>query len=362
MSGYYLLFVAQSFFWTNNEIHQSIAWMFLGFGYVLRRRAPGELSVKHSMIFMALLIFSVVTHPLVIVPLVFLWVFFLLDGDQRIFIGKQTILYGGLLLVFIGLKLWLSSNQDYDGRRMFRVLHLRFSDVLNVWQSQNARLFFSQCLNNYWSGILLLIASVAIMLRQKKYLCCLWVLASMFALVLMVCISFPQGYYLYYLEGEWQSLGIMIMTPVVFYLLPVLKPGAVLALVSTLWIVRIGTIISVSGIYTHRIEYISGMIKKMRDKGLTKVVLKAREDWPEPILFMEWGLATESTTLSALEGDYPQKTMCALWPHQPERFPVGNKEMVWNFDRKPAELLNPYYFSIDTTQPYKVMSYEELMK
>ncbi len=359
MAAYYLLYVSQSFFWTNNEIHQSVVWMFLGFGCLMRgAEAP---KTKHLTAFLALQAFAIITHPLVVVPLFFLYVFFWLDGRTPIR-GRTAIIGTLTLLMFASIKLLLSSGQDYDGRRMYNLLHLHIRDLPDVLHGPNIRLFAAQCLSTYWAGDVLLFAGITILLLNKKFLSCALVLGTACVLILMVCLSFPQGYYLYYLEGEWQSLGIIIMAPVALCLLPRLGGTAAAILISIVCIMRIAAIVHVAPIYTRRMEHISMLLEKMREKGLTKVVVKATESWPEPVLFMEWGLATESTTLSALQGDYPQRTACALWPHQPERFPKGNKEMVWNFDCKPTSVLNPRYFAIDTTRPYAVMSFEELTR
>ena len=359
LTAYYLLYVSQSFFWTNNEIHQSVAWMMLGFGYAMKE---GDACRRvHFAVFLFLQAFAIMTHPLVVVPLAFLYAFFWLNGIAP-FRGRPAWVCATIIVLLIGVKLLLSSGQDYDGRRMYNLLHLHPRELPDVLHGPNVRLFLARCLRNYWPGNLLLLAGVIAMLKQRKFLSCALVIIAAAALVLMVCLSFPQGYYLYYLEGEWQSLGIIAMGPAAFYVLPRMSGRTALMLISAVWLLRIAAIIRVAPIYTHRVEYIGSLLTKMREKGFTKVIVKAREDWPEPILFMEWGLASESTTLSALQGDYPRRTVCALWPHQPERFPKGNNEVVWNFDCKPAGVMNPYYFPIDTTRPYEVMSIEELMR
>src|SRR6185369_763769 len=66
MSFYFSLFVSDSYYWMNNEVHQGMAWMFLLFGVTI------FFFKKNTALFLSLPIFSILaflsiyTHPLVI--------------------------------------------------------------------------------------------------------------------------------------------------------------------------------------------------------------------------------------------------------------------------------------------------------
>src|SRR6185369_12630014 len=89
MALYYFLFVTDSYFWTNNEIHQAVGWMFLFFGVTLNM---GNKNVKMPVllpVFSVLAFLAVFTHFVVIIPVVFLWVYFLIEKNNWPF-SKNT--------------------------------------------------------------------------------------------------------------------------------------------------------------------------------------------------------------------------------------------------------------------------------
>jgi hypothetical protein len=225
-----------------------------------------------------------------------------------------------------------------------------------------AKAFYHASLVNYWWATLLFIAGIAAMVYRRQYMPAVWVLGCAAAFLALLGISFPAGNFPYVMEAEWQVFGIIALAPAAYYLLPYFSARLAAGLICIVLITRLAYVIDAGSIFTRRLAYIDSILHKMREKGLMKVIIKARDGVPEGELFYDWGLATESTILSALQGEYPQRTVCSLWPDQQDRIPTTNHDMVWNFDNHPVSELNPYYFAIDTTGPYIQLTYEELMK
>ncbi|WP_287421509.1 hypothetical protein [Candidatus Brachybacter algidus] len=79
MAFYYTLMVSDAFYWTNNEIHQAVGWMFLWLGlykYQKSRETPLMFRLISFGIIGAL---AVLTHPLMIIVVAFVWVYYLLE-------------------------------------------------------------------------------------------------------------------------------------------------------------------------------------------------------------------------------------------------------------------------------------------
>jgi hypothetical protein len=360
MACYYLLFVSAGYFWTNNEIHQSIAYMFLSLGFSYTLCKAGIAGRWQYLAFIFLSGVAIFTHPLAVIAFIFVWVALWLHGTDWPYGKRQTFYFLGILVVWAIIKFTFSNSQPYDARRMYGLTHPSKDIILNAFNGKVALNWYKECVTNYWLPVLLSAAGIVIMFLKRKRLLAGWTILSGVGFIALVHCGFPDGHFLYYLEGEWQTMGLIAGFPIVFYLLPSLRSNWAVGLLSLLFLSRLYYIKLASPDFTYRIHYIECMNLYARKNRLTKVLVKASDSRFEQPLFMDWGLATESMTLSALAGDYPHITICALWPDHPERIPHGNKEMVWNFVTRPASALNPYYFSFDTTGPYVVVPFEQM--
>jgi hypothetical protein len=360
MTCYYLLFVSVGYYWTNNEIHQGVAYMFLCLGTAQLLRERRISSTVQTLVFCLLSGIAIFTHPLAIIVFGFLWIALWMSKKDWQFNRQQAVLYSMVLLAWSVLKLALSTSQAYDSRRMHGVSHISKDILLHAFDGSVANRFYYACVTNYWPSILLMAVAAVVMLKERRWTVLLWLFSSGLSYFVLVHCGFPEGHFLYYLEGEWGIFGLISGFAIVYFLLPRLKPNTAALLIATLFAVRIAYIALASWTFTARIDFIEALNGYARRHQLNKVLIKASNSRFEERLFLDWGLATESMTLSALAKDKQQITLCSLWPDHPERIPHGNKEMVWNFDKRPASALNPYYFALDTTHPYVVVPYDEI--
>jgi hypothetical protein len=360
MVCYYFLFVSAGFFWTNNEIHQAVAYIFLCIGASHHLRVRGSSAIWQYIVFALLSGIALFTHPLAIIVFLFLWIALWLSGLDWPYERKQAIYYTGILIFWSVLKLFLSVNQAYDARRMHGVTHLTKDLLMQSIDGPVAHSWYKACLTNYWLSIILGAAAVIVVVRQRKWLLALWVLCSGIGFLLLLHCGFPGGHFFYYLEGEWQVMGVIVGFPIVYYLIPNLNSRFAIAVIALTFLARMVYIVYAAAPFTKRLHFIESLNRYARVHELNKVLIKASDSRFEDQLFLDWGLATESMTLSSLHGDHPNITLCALWPDHPERVPEGNKEMVWNFDKRPASTLNPYYFTLDTTHPYLVIPFDRI--
>lgn len=359
-ASYYLLFVSAGYYWTNNEIHQAVAYIFLCVGWSFNLKDRNVPAWQQYVFFTLLSGLAIFTHPLSIVAFLFLWGVLWIDKRYRCFDKRQATFYTVIIVSWAVIKIILSSTQAYDARRMNGLTHPDLNVLLHGFTGKVARQFYKACFINYWMPALLSMISVGIALWQKKWPLSAWITGFAFGLLFLVHCAFPDGHFLYYLEGEWQTMGIIAGASIFLILVPSLKPKWATTLIALLFMTRLTYIAAASKPFTQRVRFIERLNDYSRRHGLNKVLIQAQDSRFEDQLFMDWGLATESMTLSALEGDKPQITNCSYWPDHPERIPNGNKEMVWNFDKRPASALNSCYFTLDTTHPYVIVPYQEI--
>jgi hypothetical protein len=78
---YYILFASETYYWTNNEIHQAMAWCFLLFGIIQNYKQRPRYPVFHFSVVIILAFLSLFTHPLMLFIFPFLWIFTILEKD-----------------------------------------------------------------------------------------------------------------------------------------------------------------------------------------------------------------------------------------------------------------------------------------
>ncbi|MGN6567146.1 MAG: hypothetical protein ACTHJ0_04300, partial [Flavipsychrobacter sp.] len=320
MALYYTLFVSDAYYWTNNEVHQGTAWMFLFFAvafYNASRRRPIILQLIPFLLLGSLAVF---THPLVMISAIFLWGYLLLNKDQWPYTGMQTILYSILLLAIIAIKFYMSQEAGYDSGKMEQAMHVNLRGIWMAIKSPMTKTFLHDCITNYWLVPLITLAGMVALIRQKKWLPLCWTLLMAAVFVILMGLTYGNSEYdrhtRFYMESEWMSLSIIVAAPFVFNFLPGLKWPAGSIFLVIIFIVRLIYIGISAQVFTDRIVFIEQSLKQMRKKNLTKVVLIKQNSLIDDKLLMDWGLPDESLFASILDGDKPALTYCELPPEQ----------------------------------------------
>jgi hypothetical protein len=355
MGFYYLLFVSDTYFWTNNEVHQGIAWMFLFFAVALemgKRNTPKALAVP---VFSLLAFLSIYTHPLVMFPTLFLWLFFVLKKDWP-FTTTWTILFSAIIVILCISKMMISTGagSHYDVEKLREATHLSFKKIFSAFVSPQAKEIIKRTLWNYWIAAILFVAGLISAYREKKYAHVLLTLAFAGAYFVAVCITFTL-FIPFYSESEWMPVTIIITTLFAYYTLPKLKARNAVALVSLIFLVRLGYIGYSSQKFMERKDWIMAKLQTMRDKNIKKAIIYENAE-NNRILLMNWGVPTESIIASALAKDQPQLTFVIGTPENIAGRMVSEPgHMISCFEVVTNDLLNPRYFHFDAASQYEVM-------
>ncbi|HTN45354.1 MAG TPA: hypothetical protein VL098_03340 [Flavipsychrobacter sp.] len=357
---YLTLYVSDTYFWTNNEVHQGVAWMFLDFGvlFFLYREYKDE---RRKFLWISLPVFIVLsfiaiyTHPLVMISFGFLWVFFVL-AKQDFFSDRISIIYAFWVVLICVFKFLESQSNWYDGGLLHNITHTTLPAVLGTFKSSLGKDFWHAGFTNYWLLWLVFLAGAVQFFRRKKYVLLIYTSISCLFYFILICLTFYPSKP-FYIESEWMSIAILGSVGFVYFVLPVLKRPYVLALLFVLFAVRIGYIGFSSRIFTQRVSFLESVVDKMNNWNTYKLVVINENDQWEDKLLLSWGLAYETALLSALKGQQPLKTMSYLKQEQIDQYGVPNTTrcMVSNFGLFCDNEWNRYYFNFDTAAAYKVI-------
>jgi hypothetical protein len=354
MAFYYTLFVTDTYFWTNNELHQAIAWMFLLAGFVMDYKKRSYSFFIHLPIFVLLSFLSFFTHPLILLVLPFLWLFILLDKSINPYNLKKVLLLSGLLLIICATKFYIMKQGGYDNEKLNAPTHISIKDVIKSFASPMARIVYIKMLTQYFFIPILFIAGAWIAWKAKQYKHLLLTLVFTAGYFAAVCLTF-NDFVPFYAESEWMPFTIITSLLFVYYVLPKIKPAMAVALLSIIFIVRIGYIVHASQKFTERKEWVFAILDKMKAQNISKGYLYDNEK-TNKLLLINWGVPVESLLASALNGDKPNRTFVTDKPEGiKNRMVTSGKDMIGCFNTWNYKVLNPYYFQIDTSSSYHII-------
>ncbi len=366
MALYYFLFASASYFWTNNEIHQAVAWMFLMFGLT------AYLGTKKVNIFVTATVFSLLafltifTHYVVIIPTFFLWVYLMIEKDRWPFSTAANILFSVLLAVIITAKFLVTADHSYDGNCLRSVTHVSFKDIYDAFTTPVIEMFVRRCVTNYWVGVVCLMLGIVGLVKTHRFRLLAWTLVSLVGYFIIMGLTYgvyDRDFSFFHIESEWASIGIIVGTPFVFTYLPKLRIQLAAGLLVVVFLVRLFYLGAAVPPFTWRTQFKEHVMSEMKKKGITKLAL-INDDNLFKKNIMIWAIAEESMMMSGLEGDNPQLSFRLVNNDEKELINdiSATRGMSTVFGIIEPRYLNQEYFHIDTTRPYQIMTYEQLFK
>jgi hypothetical protein len=366
MALFYLLLVSDSFFLENDELLQGMAWMFLFYSVIFDLAKKQVNFILLAIPFSLLAFLAISSHFLTSIPTVFLWVYFIIEKKNWPFSLKKTMILSLLLGSVVIFKFLLSQTQTYENNHLQGVTHISLRDISDSIRTPVVRMFLYRCLVNYWWAVILLILGLIQLFKDKKNLLAIWTLLSCIGYIILMGITYRLEDFntrLCHIELEWQSLGIIVATPFVFSFLPKLKPSISIWLLIIIFITRMGYIGTAIPAFRWRIQFQEKVIAQMKKKNITKLALFMDNEF-RPKCILDWSLPYETILNSASMRDNPQYTFFLINKDDKQlQESIKTQKGVYNgFNLSNASDFNHKYFSIDTTHPYQIMSYEELFQ
>lgn len=361
---YYFLFVTESYYWTNNEIHQAISWMFLAFAaYRLRKNATIG-SALYFVLFPALAFLTVFTHFVVIIPVVFLFAYDALDIEER---SKKLLIPSAIILaVIMGAKVALSLNQPYDGSALHGVTHFSIKDVVLTFFTPVAKMFALRCFTLYWPALIMAVLGFVSLRGEGRKKQLAWTVVASIGYVIVMGLTYggyDRNFALYHIESEWASLSIIWGTPFIFSWLPKQKVRVSLLVISTLFLIRICYVTASAQRFKARNEFKSYVMNKMRERGIYRLAIYDNDSLIK-VMGLEWALPEETLLTSSLDGDTPRRTFRFVSREETttledmQRNPGVSFKFTWLLPKD----LDAFYFPSDSSRPYTVTTWEDFEK
>ncbi len=361
MAMYYYLFVSDSYFWTNNEIQQAVAWMFLMFGTTIYLASKKANTIVSLLVFTVLAFFTVFTHFVVIIPLVFLWIYFLLSKDLWPVPRRLTLNYSIILALMLVLKFIVTIDYSYDAIHLHNATHFSLSDVIRSVTMPEVLRFLKRCFTNYWIAGVVFLAGFSALVKERKIYAAIWTLLSVVGYIIIMGITYNDpnsNIALFHIESEWASIGIIVAAPFVFTFLPRLEPRSAVLFLSCVLFIRFVYICSAIPSFSWRTNYKYRVMGAMRKKGINKLAINLNPVYAQKMIIY-WMMPYEVLLMSAMEGDKPQ---LSFFYSTPDHKPVPANCMDDGFYPLQSNRLEHKYFVIDTLHTYQAMTHEELFR
>jgi len=361
---YLTLFVSDAYFWTNDEIHQGIAWLLLAFAITETMAIKGRSLLFSIPAFILLFGLAISTHPLVLIVASYLWFLAMMDKKRWPFSKQMSWVYSVVLLGLCFAKYHYGAHHGYDSGKIEFISTFKISALKTFFSWPFVQFFLAQCLRNYWIAVLLFLAGIVTLIGQRRYLQLLFTLAYSVGYILIVGITFHDiNDATFYLESEYMILAIMVSAPFVYYALPRMKVSLAVGVLAVVFLVRLAYIYNAAPLFKTRLSIINSISSKMGDKSLTKLVITGGEQLLDKQLMITWCAPAESMILSRLSGAVPQRTFIIQNSDEIHSNHTERKdELLGPIRKMNAGELNARYFSIDTTSVYQMIDYDQLMK
>ena len=290
-----VLMVTHTFFWAQSELQQGLPILIIYFGLIEYYLKLEERDIKYYVLqgFMqVLLLVLVFAHPVIFIPAVFLYVFYMYrDSINRKYYGMNM----GVFIALLGIKTIFFSTA-YDTQAGGSALNL-LTFFPNYFTHQSNYNFVRYVINDYYFLIIGAIAIGLFYMRSKRWFELLLSGGFFIAYLLLVNLSYPGGEHQFYLENLYLPLTIFVAFPLVYDLMPKLKMSyAAYALILVVTI-RLADIYYTHNFYEERVDYLYGLIDEVQAGDNTKVLLKEREADKEALM-MTWAVPYEVWVLS----------------------------------------------------------------
>ena len=341
--------------------------MFLMYGVIMYLGGKAQNLILLVASFFVLGSLALLTHFVIAVPFIYLWVFFIARKKDWTFSRNISVLLTLLIMCIIGAKFLFSSGGNATETRLLHdVTHFSLKDVIESFSKPVVTVFLLRCFTNYWIGTIVFALGVITLIRNKEYLLAVWTMLSVLGYIIIMGLTYgglDVTTHLFHIESEWSCIGIIAAAPFVFAFLPRIASSIGAGVMAGIFVVRLAYIISFLPPFTARINMSEQILAQMRKKGITKLALY-NDAHLMSVSKLYWGLPFESMFLSSMEDDKPQRTFLFVNPDDKQVLSLLKQPAIFYdaFLGSPCNGLNKEYFQVDSTQPYQVMTYAELLK
>jgi len=345
--GYLTLLMSDTFYWVQSEYQQGCALCLLFFGILLYQQKSN--SMTWGIFNVILLVTVVFMHPLIIFVIGFLFVYFYLNRNISLSIAA---LYA-ILSVIIWIVKSIFFKIPYDEGKMAgmnNILSL-FPDYFKLTSIQS---FFSTCLNDYLLFAILSVVVLVYFLYSKQFSKSLCFVFFLIGYWFLIVITNPDSANDYYIQNMYLPMGIMIFTPLLFEIVPLVSNKAVAVSVIGYLFIRFYFIVDAHFWFTERITWNKKLIEQVRSQEKGNRFMIAKENVPMEILGNNWASSYETLLLSSVNN--PDSAITIIIHDNPSQFQwlKRNDAFVTEWDIWYGKDIPQKYFNINNSY-YKIL-------
>jgi hypothetical protein len=345
-----VLLTTETFYYEVSQLLQGITFILMSMAFV-QHALQGRPTAGKWILGIVLITFSAFFHPLVILVLAYLLVFYGLDAEgtmkRKLLIGIGATFVAG---VFLKAVIFRSPYESHALGGLKNFIRL-FPDYFTLYSHQR---FLANCLTKYYWVPVVFFAIVVHYYRSKDWKKLWFFLAAFFGYLFLINISYPNNSTSsFYIENMYVPLALILAVPFVFDVLPSLAnslyPQLFIVVFLLTCCIRFFT---AHGTYTERLNWERNILAKYGEK---KAIISAAKV-NAGILGMLWGTPYEFWLLSTLETGRTASLIIDEEPRKRDWAWNLNKSMLVNWNVFPYSQLPVRYFHFtDTTTGYIVI-------
>jgi len=348
------LLVTHTFYWIQSEFIQGCMFVILFYGYLIKKRTLENFNPIEFSIYFIMILIIAFFHPLMAVPFLYMGIFFLLSKENYI---SSKLIYTSLwslVMIIIGKNI-LFPPVGYDATRTNSITYFiqLFPDYFSL---KINKAFLKFCLTDYYFLILFLFGAIGFYIKKReiKKLCLL--LLFFFGFLLLVNVTTYVWVEQFYLESFYLCLGLFVIIPVVFDIIPTFKKtNLVIAGLALILIIRVIHIGLTHTDYTSRLAWNTQLLKDTEKSKEKKLIFPTRLA-PMNLLKLSWGSSYELLLLSSINN--PDSSRCIIIEEDPKTFANSlnkNKHFFGTFETFGYDELPKKYFNLQDTSRYKIV-------
>jgi hypothetical protein len=358
MACYFTFFVSDVYFWPNNEVHQGVAWMILFIGTFLHYSRKERFNIPVVLLLLVLAFLAVFSHFIVIIPLSFLWLYYILENRKH-FNRKAiiaTVVCSLCIAVLFAVKYKIgTTNSWYDAGKLEPIKKMGLDTIMASFSSGHAKTIFPLFFSSYWIIIPVFIAGIISLILAKKYLQLILVMAYTIGYFSLLCLTYPDAFgreLLFYMESEWMALAIIIATPFVLQVLPQLNGKTMAVLFAAIFIIRLGYIGNAYQLFNRRLTTVERITDNLHKQHIDKATFLIGKSHSDELFVYNWGLPIESIMISELKHYSPRVTFKVVTDSLSIRYTPGRDSFFSCFNLVPVKEQDKRYFSLDPLTVY----------
>lgn len=336
--------VGHTFYWTQSELLQACVLSFL-FAGLLKKLGVRKICWWKWLIIAFVEFVVLFLHPLGFIPILFFWLFVLIDEKFKVHWSYVAIIFMGLII--ITYKHMVMPTPHYDKINMNHSSDL-VQKIPDFFKLKSTYDFKQYLMDDYFFFLPILVLSLIYYFFSKKFLKLILVFLSFSCTLILINGSYDWGIRQFHVESFYRILVIFPATAIgVDLLLDTRFSKVLLVILPLIFVVRINKIYHNHWEYTQRLHYSMSLIKVSKKYSNDKFYI-FYEDMPMPSPHNYWSSGMSTLLLSTLDAPNDIRSIIAVNRDNDilKKLKGGDGVFCTSFDTINVKNIKTHYFSL----------------